>query len=87
MVHDHQIMGKVHHGFLNDTEALWPLAQHYIPVDKKLWLTGHSLGGAMAGIAAIQGDRNIARKAEALYTFGQPRVGNAQYVAPHQDAP
>ena len=87
-VHDHQIVGKVHHGFLDDTEALWPLCQLAVPASKKLWLTGHSLGGAMAGIAMVQGDRNIARRAEALYTFGQPRIGNGIYVAhlrtPHE---
>jgi hypothetical protein len=50
--------------------------------DYKVWVTGHSLGGALASIAAgelveiqkIPSDRVI------TMTFGQPRVGNAEYV-------
>lgn len=41
-------------------------------------LTGHSLGGAIATIAAAewQGERDVA----AVYTFGQPRVGRADFA-------
>jgi pimeloyl-ACP methyl ester carboxylesterase len=42
-----------------------------------LWLTGHSLGGALAVLAALKLANNAAGIG-AIFTFGQPRVGNAQ---------
>lgn len=44
--------------------------------DYKLYITGHSLGGALALIAArsLQGDHLAA-----CYTFGSPRVGNIEF--------
>lgn len=56
----------------------------------QLWVTGHSLGGAMALLAAQRiADRHEGLgRTPILYTFGQPRVGNfkfAELVA--QDVP
>jgi hypothetical protein len=52
-----------------------PDAKRKIDNTPEVWVTGHSLGGALAAIAAVslkyQG-YNIA----GLYTFGQPRVGD-----------
>ncbi|MCE2891871.1 lipase family protein [Aquidulcibacter sp.] len=55
-----------------------------VPDTKGLYLTGHSLGGAMAQIASTQLERdNLA----ACYTFGAPRVGDLSFdrlvVCPH----
>ncbi len=51
---------------------------------KPLFITGHSLGGALATIAAkkISHEGGIA----ACYTFGSPRVGNDEWIA-HIKAP
>jgi triacylglycerol lipase len=46
-----------------------------------LWLTGHSLGGALATLAAGRlslGEPD--RPVRGLYTFGQPRVGDAAFA-------
>ncbi|PIO74998.1 triacylglycerol lipase [Teladorsagia circumcincta] len=51
----------------------------------KVWVTGHSLGGALASLAAsfvIANDRVPSSRVK-LVTFGQPRVGNYRYACTH----
>ena len=43
----------------------------------KLIITGHSLGGAIAILAGA--DLSMYHTVSAIYTFGQPRVGNAAF--------
>ncbi len=78
----------VHCGFLevfnrcrNEIEAA---IDESVPSTLRLYITGHSLGGALAQIASATFDRdNLA----ACYTFGSPRVGTAgfdeQVKCPH----
>lgn len=57
------------------SEALFPL----LPTTKPIRVTGHSLGAAMAKLAA----RYLADRGhiiECLYTFGCPHVGGVQWV-------
>ena len=51
----------------------------------QIWVTGHSLGGAMASLASTWlAYHNIApRKNIISYTFGMPRVGNYDYALQH----
>ena len=72
------LFGDFHRGFWNSVDDVWePLFNRYMELrrDKKrpLFLTGHSLGGAMATIAAA---RLIHRDLPftSVYTFGQPRA-------------
>jgi len=67
--------GKVHRGFKEALDEVWPdLLPHVRKIQEKgckIWVTGHSLGGALATLFAgrygnVQG----------VYTFGSPRVGN-----------
>jgi triacylglycerol lipase len=44
---------------------------------QQLWLTGHSLGGALAKLAAARFFREHA--IAGVYTFGEPRAGNAAF--------
>ena len=49
--------------------------------DYTIFFTGHSLGGALANLAAIYAENNTDYKLPAqVYTFGQPRVGDKDYA-------
>jgi hypothetical protein len=71
--------GKVHRGFKNALEEVWTDLYAYIqPLHErgcKIWFTGHSLGAALATLAA---DRYP--HARDLYTYGSPRVGNDKFI-------
>ncbi len=74
------LFGEFHRGFWRSVKDVWdviyPRYQELRKTKKRpLFLTGHSLGGAMATIAAarfIHQDMPFT----AVYTFGQPRVMN-----------
>lgn len=68
--------GKVHVGFKGELDKLWPSIQKSLTNVDKLYVTGHSLGAAMATIAASR----IQDKVIALITFGSPRVGTTAFV-------
>ncbi len=73
-----QLFGEFHRGFWDSVEDVWqPLDERLKALQQQkgrpLFITGHSLGGAMATIAAakfIDQDRPFV----AVYTFGQPRA-------------
>ena len=73
-----ELFGEFHRGFWNSVEDVWkPINDkfRYLQQQKKrpLFITGHSLGGAMATIAAaklIHEDKPFT----SVYTFGQPRA-------------
>lgn len=68
----------VHAGFRHALEAVWaPLRKRLrtLAPRRRVWLTGHSLGGAVATLAA---DR-LGPRARGLFTFGAPRVGDAAF--------
>lgn len=70
--------GKVHRGFKSALQEVWPDLEEYIASlqkkNRKIWITGHSLGAALATLAA---DRygNI----QGVYTYGSPRVGDRDF--------
>jgi hypothetical protein len=70
--------GKVHRGFRNALDEVWDgLSTHLTALQRggrKIWMTGHSLGAALATLAA---DRF--GEIQGVYTFGSPRVGNRRF--------
>jgi triacylglycerol lipase len=68
--------GKVHVGFKGEINKVWPTIEKAIANIDMLYVTGHSLGAAMATIAASR----MQSKVTALITFGSPRVGNQEFV-------
>jgi triacylglycerol lipase len=70
--------GKVHAGFSQALDAIWGIfftkLTAHAEAGRKIWITGHSLGGALATLAARR--LPAAMKPVGVYTFGQPRVGD-----------
>ncbi|MEI9964962.1 MAG: lipase family protein [Caulobacteraceae bacterium] len=71
---------KVHTGFLEAFRSVEPLIRADLDAkvgpDIGLYITGHSLGGALAQIASAALERPTLA---ACYTFGSPRVGGADF--------
>lgn len=68
--------GSVHRGFAEALDPLLPnLKTALDQIRGRVLFTGHSLGAAMATLLAS------IRRPDFLYTFGSPRVGDAQFVS------
>lgn len=76
--------GKVHHGFQHALENLWPGLLALLKQRLKqqtVWLTGHSLGAAMAVLAAnrLHDEPELGVRPKAVFTFGCPRNGDRHF--------
>lgn len=76
--------GLVHRGFSEALDEVWGDEAEGLEAyldglcgegSRQVWFTGHSLGGALATLAAGRYER-----APEVYTFGAPRVGDEEYV-------
>ena len=78
-----ETVGKVHRGFKNEVDRIWPHMEEALAENKKpLWFCGHSLGGAMANICANRCTLSyIESEPQELYTYGSPRIGCKKYVS------
>jgi Lipase (class 3) len=67
--------GRVHEGFAEALALVWSdLVPRLAAAPGRLLYTGHSLGAALATLAASR------RPPHALYTYGSPRVGDDAFV-------
>ena len=70
---------KVHQGFQRALDEVWQdLFNHLTTLhraSRTLWMTGHSLGAALATLAAERYP-----KVRGVYTFGSPRVGDKNFL-------
>ena len=85
-------VGQVHLGFQNELDLVWEDVLNYVethaaPQLRRIYVCGHSLGGAMATLAASRllchslkrGDSRLAPSG--LITFGSPRTGDIQFAS------
>jgi triacylglycerol lipase len=71
-----------HEGFMKALAAIWDPVVEAVQAertksDRPIWVTGHSLGGALALLAAWRFKRKFI-PVHQVYTFGAPMVGNPQ---------
>ena len=69
--------GKVHMGFKIELRKLWNDISGILNrrTKQQIWITGHSLGGAMATLCASR----LEERNPILYTYGSPRVGGREW--------
>jgi hypothetical protein len=78
--------GRVHEGYQKSLNLIWDkickVLQSVNLSKKKLYLTGHSLGGSLAYLAAlrIHQHKEYSASLQAVMTFGQPKTGDQKYV-------
>ncbi|GMT11441.1 hypothetical protein PFISCL1PPCAC_2738 [Pristionchus fissidentatus] len=79
-------MGNVNKYFMRAHNHMWPSILEFLAKPEyqhhRIIFTGHSLGGALASLAAARVVKQGIRPASAvlLYTFGQPRTGSYKYA-------
>lgn len=76
-------LGECHEGFSRALAGIWPdlrdRIKDYQNNGQGIWLTGHSLGGALATLAAAK-FCELAIPVRCVYTFGAPRVGDTNFA-------
>lgn len=85
----------VHHGFNDALHEVW--GDSAITRDMRLtikafqdkaqtiWFCGHSLGAALAALAAAEYVIKDGGTTNGVYTIGQPRIGNSKFAARFDD--
>ena len=78
--------GGVHKGFSAALDSIWEGIKSHISAHKsqRIWLTGHSLGGALAILAGARILTEFKRSPNiiinGLYVFAAPRVGDCDFA-------
>ncbi len=73
---------KVHYGFIQAYKSVRDAVLNETKKTpyKRIICTGHSLGGALATLAALDIEYNLPDKDISCYTFGSPKVGNKYFT-------
>jgi triacylglycerol lipase len=80
---EHGVVGRVHQGFAAVLDSEWEqiigTIEHFGRPGQQIWLSGHSLGAALATLSAA---RLVAAGYDLapLYTHASPRVGDTQFA-------
>ena len=78
--------GKVHRGFATALRIVWQDIRKALRADinmngdRPICVAGHSLGGALATLAAYRIYKSDKFTLDGLYTYGCPRVGNPEFA-------
>jgi len=80
-------VGQIHEGFKEEVDKVWDKLLARVErygkvgkVNKKIWVTGHSLGGAMATLIASRLEYVNKWDVDTLYTYGSPRAGGPKFA-------
>jgi pimeloyl-ACP methyl ester carboxylesterase len=85
----------VHSGFYNGFRALWPQVMVYVrsaimqtedPRQAKIYITGHSLGGAHALFTALKLSEMKLKNIGGVYLFGTPKIGQTAFLELFQES-
>ena len=70
--------GDVHCGFVREVDKLWPEITEWLSArsGRQIYVCGHSLGGALSGVAASRLPAPVI-----CYTYGAPRIGSKRWTA------
>ncbi len=89
---------EIHRGFYGSLQSIWSKGTSDQDLDgyledavkssdtEEVWITGHSLGGALATLASIKVREYIPADKVHLFTYGCPRVGNDSIVSLFKDS-
>ncbi|MCC9602146.1 lipase family protein [Stieleria sp. JC731] len=73
----------VHRGFWNAATSVFPEVVSKVALEvsngRRVWLTGHSLGGATASMLAFKLQYQSGIPVQGLMTYGAPRVGDTDF--------
>ena len=75
---------KIHQGFKEEVDKIYDKIESILArrgLAKKIWVCGHSLGGAMATILAQRLEFKGGYDVDTLYTYGSPRAGGPKFRA------
>jgi hypothetical protein len=83
------LLDDIHAGFQAGVEAVWPQVLSAVgrrgDARGRLFITGHSLGGALAAVTAYRLSlRNPPVGVDGVYTFGMPRCGGERFFAAYE---
>ena len=81
--------GQVHHGFETALSSVWDEVIAKITEfrhnQQAIWITGHSLGAALATLAAARLAK-LGTPFKGIYNFGCPRVGDVEFASQFDQA-
>lgn len=81
-------VGRVHEGFNKALDYVWANVEktvsEYLDQKQTFWVTGHSLGGALATLAVDRFTEN-GISVSGMYTFGQPKAGDRKFAQNFDD--